>query len=169
MKKHIRTSLIVAMDNDNCIGVDNNLPWHISEDLRRFKELTLGKPIIMGRKTFDSIGRRPLPKRPNIIVSRNKTYRPFGAWATTSFEDAVFHAKKTASTDGVDEIMVIGGAQIYNLAMPLIDRMYITRVDTCVNGDAFFPKFDLGKWKETECIKSKQDDLSYRFITYDRI
>lgn len=164
---HITTSLIVAMDNDRCIGVDNTLPWHISEDLRRFKELTLSKPVIMGRKTYDSIG-RPLPKRPNIVVSRNKTYRPYGAWAENSLESAVTNALNTAHRDQQDEIMIIGGAQIYDLAMPLVDRMYVTHVDTSVNGDAHFPEIDPNTWKEVERTDSAQKDLKYSFVTYER-
>lgn len=144
-------SIIVATALNNCIGLDNDLPWHIPADLKRFKEITIGKPVIMGRKTFQSIHDRlgkPLPDRTNIIVSRSG-FDANGTITAPDIETAIEKAKET----GTDEIMIIGGAQIYDLALPHANRLYLTRVHTNVDGDAFFPPIDQTKWKEI----SKED------------
>ncbi len=138
------------------------MPWHIPEDFKHFKEVTMGKPCIMGRKTFESIlvslG-KPLPGRVNIIISR-KNYQHDGALTCKDLDEAIDQAKRTAS----EEICIIGGAQIYNLALPLANRVYLTRVHQSPEGDAFFP--ELGKeWKETD----KDSRGPYTFLTYERV
>ncbi len=154
-------SLIVAVADNNVIGMDNKMPWHIPADFKHFKEVTMGKPCIMGRKTFESIidqlG-KPLPKRTSIVVSRSG-FEHEGAISATSLEDAIEKAK--AETD--DEIMIIGGSQIYELALPLADRIYLTRVHQEPKGDAFFPEFG-ADWIESDF--EAHDGFS--FVTLER-
>ena len=154
-------SLIVAMADNRVIGGDNKLLWHISEDLKRFKALTIGKPVVMGRKTYDSIG-RPLPNRPNIVVTRQEGWTAPGVTAVTNLEDAL----KTAGNLASGEIMVIGGAQIYAQALPFATRVYLTHIHKAYDGDARFPELPQSEWKETERQKGEGD---YEFITYQRI
>lgn len=132
-----RISIIVALsETTHAIGKDNNLLWKIPEDLKRFKSLTMGHPIIMGRKTFESIG-RPLPGRLNIIVTRNKEYRATGAIIVSSIEEAIAHAKK----EDTQEVFIIGGQEIYTLALPFTDRLYLTLIQSDLQGDVFFPDY----------------------------
>lgn len=138
-----RLSLIVAASRNGVIGRESALPWHLPEDLRHFKALTLGKPVIMGRLTWESIG-RPLPGRPNIVISRNTDYQAPGAEVVPDLEAAL--ARAAGLVDATDEIMIIGGAQIYRVALPLVGRVYRTRVDLEVEGDAFFPELDPAEW-----------------------
>lgn len=164
-------SLIVAMSNNHVIGNDNMLPWHLPNDLQYFKQVTMGKPIIMGRKTFESIG-RPLPGRRNIIISRQADYQPNNVDVVDSIEKAIELASNIALVDGHEEVMVIGGAQIYEQALPFADRLYITHVDAEINGDAFFPEFntDLYRISQKASYQSTQDNpYNYRFDVYDRI
>lgn len=144
-------SLIVAMNQDNVIGVDNKMPWHIPEELQHFKAITMGKPIIMGRKTFESIG-RVLPGRKNIVITRNIEWNYDGVEVYPSLEDPLDSYKNVA------EICVIGGSEIYKLVAPLVDKMYITNVDLKLdNGTAFFPQIDYSQWQllNTQEIVSK--------------
>ena len=145
--KQVTVSLIVAMAHNRVIGKDNDMPWHLSEDLKHFKRVTLGKPVIMGRKTWESLG-RPLPGRPNLVVTRQQEFQPEGASVHSSLADAINFAKLSAKELGVSELMIIGGAQIYEAAMPFVDRMYITEIDTHVEGDTFFPIIENKSWKE---------------------
>jgi dihydrofolate reductase len=133
---HAPLSLIVAVAENGCIGVENKLPWHLPEDLKRFREITRGHPVIMGRKTFESIG-RPLPQRQNIVITRDPSYSAPGIQAVTSLEQAI----ELASATNPREIFVIGGAEIYRLAFPRADRLYLTVVHLEVRGDAFFPEW----------------------------
>ncbi|NQV48242.1 MAG: dihydrofolate reductase [Rhodospirillaceae bacterium] len=135
-------SLIVAMADNRVIGLDGKLPWHIPAELKLFKETTLGKPIIMGRKTWESLG-RPLPGRDNIVITRNPGYRAEGAKVAGDLDSALRLA------GGCDEAMIIGGAEIYNLALDRVDRMYLTEVHLMPEGDAQFPYFDPGSWRQT--------------------
>jgi dihydrofolate reductase len=135
-------SLIVAASTNNVIGNDGELPWRLSDDLKRFKAVTMGKPIVMGRKTFESIG-RPLPGRQNIVISRQDGFAADGCDVVQSIEQAV----EVAGV--VEEIMVIGGSQIYAAFLPLADRIYLTRVHAEVEGDAFFPSIDESKWRDS--------------------
>lgn len=157
-------SLIVALANNYCIGNNNQLPWRQSADLQHFKKLTNGKPIIMGRKTFESIG-RPLPNRPNIIITRDKNYIAPGCEIYHSLDEALAAYKDSA------EIMIIGGAQIFEQALPLATRMYLTWIDTTVEGDAFFPEFDKIEWQEVSHEKHFADEknqFDYTFIIMEK-
>ena len=141
----IKVALIAAMARNRVIGLDNGMPWHLPEDLRYFKATTLGKPIIMGRKTFESLG-RPLPGRTNIVVSRQAGLQLTGAEVFGSIEAALGFARQQATTDGVDEVMVIGGETLYRQCMQGADRLYLTRIDATPEGDAWFPEFDDADW-----------------------
>ena len=143
----MKISLAWAMAQNRTIGINNNLPWYLPEDLKYFKRITMGKPIIMGRKTFESIG-KPLPGRTNIVVTRNPDYVVEGVKTVNSLEAACKLCESIAEIDGGDEAMVIGGAEIYSQALPLADRLYLTEVHANVEGDAFFPEFDRSAWHE---------------------
>ena len=134
-------SLIVATDDGGGIGLRGGLPWHLPDDLRRFKALTLGKPVVMGRRTWDSIG-RPLPGRLNIVVSRDPRRAIEGATVAATLEAAL------AAAGNVPEVCVIGGAEIYRLALPLADRVELTEVHANVGADTFFPPLDPAEWEE---------------------
>ena len=140
-------SLIVATANNNIIGKDNTMPWHLPADLAYFKKTTLGKPIIMGRKTYDSVG-RPLPGRTNIVVTRDPAWAAEGVVAVQSLADAIVRAEQQALLDGADAVMVVGGAEIYRLALPQADRIVLTRVHGEVSGDAYFDLEQLCNWQE---------------------
>jgi dihydrofolate reductase len=136
-----RLSCIVAVAANGVIGKENKLPWHIPEDLKWFKENTMGKPMIMGRKTFESLGRL-LPGRPHIVVSRDENYGVEGIYLASSTDKAIELAENLAGELGVDEIMVIGGENIYRQMLPMISRVYRTYVDASPDGDAYFPELD---------------------------
>lgn len=136
--------LVAALDRRNGIGRDNALPWHLPDDLKRFKALTVGKPVLMGRKTAQSLG-RALPKRRNLVLTRGGNVPFDGMQAVASIDEAM----RIARGDG-DELCVIGGGEVYAQALPLATRLHLTFVDTVVQGaDAFFPRFDAGAWRET--------------------
>jgi len=141
----VKLALIAAMARNRVIGRDNAMPWHLPEDLRYFKATTLGKPIVMGRKTFDSLG-RPLPGRTNIVVSRQADLTLDGAQVFASIDDALNAARQQAQADGVDEVMVIGGDNLYRQTLERADRIYLTRIDSEPEGDAWFPDFDEQAW-----------------------
>lgn len=159
-----RVSLIAAVAANGVIGDNNALPWRLPEDLRRFKALTLGHPVIMGRKTFESIG-RPLPGRRNIVISRNREYAAAGCEVAASLEAAL-----EACRNGSDEVFIIGGAQIYAEALPLAQRLYMTEVHCAFEGDAHFPAFDRREWNEIQrepCIS--ENGMNCDFLIYERI
>ena len=133
----MQLAIVVAQSKNRVIGVNNDLPWRLPKDLAYFKSVTLGKPIIMGRKTFESIG-RPLPGRTNIVISRNALFAPEGVEVVSSLMQAVELAKEVCVRDGVAEAMIIGGAQVYSQAIAMADTLYITQVDAQIEGDAFF-------------------------------
>jgi dihydrofolate reductase len=135
-------SLVVAASRNGVIGKDGGLPWHISSDLKLFKQITMGKPVIMGRKTWDSLPRKPLPGRRNIVISRKADQPTEGA----EFVRGVDEALAAAKVDHPPEIAVIGGGEIYRLFWPLADQVYLTEVDLDVEGDTFFPKIDVDEW-----------------------
>lgn len=139
-------AIIVAMAENGVIGRDNGLPWHLPEDLKHFRRLTLGKPVLMGRRTFESIG-RPLPGRTNIVLSRQAGFRADGVLLAADLDSALALAEAQARADGVDELMVIGGAALYAEALPRADRLYLTRVHAAVAGDARFPEPDWAQWQ----------------------
>jgi len=165
----MKVALIVAVSRNNVIGRDNQLPWHLPEDLKYFKSVTMGKPILMGRKTFESIG-RPLPGRTNIVITRDSEWTAEGVEVVTHIEAALVLGEKACKSTEVDEIMVIGGAQIYRELLPLADRLYITKVEADVEGDAFFPQIDFQQWRQVdEKVPEAVDSHPYRFLTLDRI
>lgn len=157
--------LVVAYAANRCIGKDNALPWHLPSDLAHFKESTLGHPIIMGRKTWESIG-RPLPGRPNYVISRNTNYLAPGATVCHDLTQAIQQASATAQKTGV--ICIIGGAQIYAQAMPLADEIIATEVHAEVPGDSFFPVLE-AQWTEIERHPQPMENgYRYDFVTYRR-
>jgi dihydrofolate reductase len=164
-------SLIVAMAENGIIGRNNQLPWYLPEDLRYFKKVTMGKPIIMGRKTFESIG-KALPGRLNIVVSQQKNLTlPEGVRLVGSIDAAIAMAESVALIDGIDEVMVIGGEQIYALAMPKATRLYLTKVHAAVDGDACFNQFDEKAWKlvqQEDFSASENNPYNYSFCVYQR-
>jgi len=165
----MKIALIVALSQNNIIGRDNQLPWHLPEDLKYFKSVTMGKPVLMGRKTFDSIG-RPLPGRANIVITRDAQWTADGVEVVTDIQAALAAGEKACKAAGGDEIMVIGGAQIYQKFLPLADRLYLTRVEAQVEGDAFFPEIDSTQWQQVaEEVPEKIDSHPYRFLIFDRV
>ncbi|AWA42018.1 diacylglycerol kinase [Pseudomonas fluorescens] len=169
MNNTLPLCLIAALGENQVIGVNNSMPWHLPGDFRYFKEKTLGKPIIMGRKTWDSLG-RPLPGRLNIVVSRQSDLQLDGAEVFPSLEAAVARAEEWALEKGADELMLIGGAQLYAQALQHADRLYLTRVNLSPVGDALFPEFTPYDWERTsfESIAAEGDKPSYRFEVYTR-
>ena len=158
-------SIIVAVSKNNVIGLQGKLPWKLSHDLKRFKTLTMGKSIIMGRLTWESIG-KPLPGRKNIIITRQENFKAEGGYVVSSHEEAIDLANESK------EIMVIGGSQIYNLFLPMTDKLYLTRVYAEIKGDTFFPAIKKNQWKSVDSQKYKATDLDqydYEFISYVRI
>ncbi|MEX0603639.1 MAG: dihydrofolate reductase [Marinobacter sp.] len=168
----MRKALIVAMSRNRVIGRNNALPWYLPEDLRYFKQATMGKPIIMGRKTWDSIG-RPLPGRLNIVVTRDRDWQPpAGAVRDTSLEQAFVRATAQAELEDGDEVMVIGGGQIFADVLPQIDRMYVTEVHAEVEGDAYFPEVNWDEWEEIgreDFSASDNNPYDYSFVIYQRL
>ncbi len=157
-----KLSLIVAMAQNRTIGVNNTLPWRCPEDLKHFKALTMGHHMIMGRKTFDSIG-KPLPGRTTVVVTRNTELQIEGCMMAHSLEEAI----KLCAED--DEAFIVGGAELYAQALPRVDTMYITEIQQAVEGDAHFPDFDKQQWQEAARDVRSQDTpqpLTYHFVTY---
>lgn len=152
------------MDNNRLIGCDNTLPWRLPADLQHFKQVTMGKPIIMGRKTWESLG-RPLPGRTNIAVTRDRNYRAEGAVVMHSLEAALAHVAEEP------EVMIIGGANLYTQAIPLADRLYLTRIDDEFDGDAWFPEVAGSEWELLESEQHAADESNphvYRFEQWRR-
>ncbi len=166
----MKVALIAAFAQNRVVGIDNTLPWHLPEDLKYFKRTTSGKAIIMGRKTYESIG-RPLPNRTNIVVSRNPEFKADGVVTVSTLEEAITHAESVNHINGVDEVMIIGGAAIYEASLPMADRLYLTHVHANVKGDAYFPEVDLTAWNEVGREDFEKDDsnpFDYSFAVYDK-
>ncbi len=166
----IRLSLIAAVAANRVIGNAGKLPWRLSSDLKRFRRLTLGKPVIMGRKTFEAIG-RPLDGRLNVVVTRQPGFAAAGATAAPSFAAARRIAEEHAAATGVDEVMVIGGGEVYAAALAIADRLYITHVEAMPAGDTVFPEIDPGAWGATvseRCPAGDKDSAATVFTVYDR-
>lgn len=159
--------LIAALDRNRAIGRGNALPWHLPDDLKRFKALTLGKPVLMGRKTAESLG-RALPKRRNLVLTRSGRVPFDGMEAVTSIEEAL----RIAESDGASELWVIGGGEVYALALPMATRMYLTHVDTVIDGcDAFFPESDVDEWRVVSREAHAADErhaFAFAFVDYAR-
>lgn len=164
----MKISLVVAMARNRVIGRNNELPWYLPEDLKYFKSVTMGKPIIMGRKTWASIG-RPLPGRTNIVVTSRTDWRPEGVLVAHSLADAVQLSQQIAQRDGVEEAMVVGGGEIYRQALPLANRIYLTEVGAEVEGDAYFPVVDLLSWREVKRQTGIGGDYPYAFVIFERV
>ncbi|MCO8161731.1 dihydrofolate reductase [Pseudomonas sp. 21LCFQ010] len=169
MKKHLPLSLIAAMAENRVIGIDNSMPWHLPGDFKYFKATTLGKPVIMGRKTWDSLG-RPLPGRLNLVVSRQRDLHLDGAEVFSSLEAAVERAEQWAQEQGVTEVMLIGGQQLYAQGLPHADRLYLTRIELSIEGDAWFPEFDTAQWQvvSTQPNAAEGDKPAYHFDVWER-
>jgi len=157
-------SLIVAMAQNGVIGRDNSLPWRLPKDLKRFRAFTLGKPILMGRKTFESLG-RPLPGRTNLVLTRDRSWFADGVIVVHSIEAALMQAASS------DELVVIGGAEIYRLVLPVARRIYLTHVHADVPGDITFPEFDPTQWADVEWTSQPADEshaYPLTFVTLER-
>ncbi|MGD8851695.1 MAG: type 3 dihydrofolate reductase [Gammaproteobacteria bacterium] len=161
----MRIALVAAMAENRVIGRDNRVPWRLSADLRHFKSLTMGKPVIMGRNTWESIG-KPLPGRSNIVVTRNRDYRAQGARVVHSIEQAL------AAAAGCEEAMIIGGAELYRQTLERADRLYLTLVEATLEGDTLFPEIEPDEWRELEREHHRADEKNecdYSFVTLERI
>ena len=159
-----QVSLIVAMAENGCIGRDNALPWRLPEDLRGFKSLTLGKPILMGRRTYESIG-HPLPQRRNLVLTRERTWQRPGVLAVHSLGHALGCARDA------DELIGIGGAEVYRLMLPFARRIYLTLVHAEIPGDTFFPAIDPTQWADVECHRhaaGEHNRYAFTFMTLER-
>lgn len=163
-QKKPRISVIAALARNRVIGIENRLPWRLPEDLAHFKALTLGHPVLMGRKTFESLG-RPLPGRTNIVITRNPDFRPEGCAVADAIPAAL------GLCQDADEVFFIGGADLYAQVIPLADRLYLTEVGTEAEGDAWFPDYDRNAFREVARephLGEKGDPLRFDFVVYDR-
>jgi dihydrofolate reductase len=161
----MKISLIVAMASNRVIGHNNVMPWHLSADLKKFKQITMGSPILMGRKTFESIG-RALPGRTNIILSRNPEYQQDGCLVVNDLETALKKGCENAA-----EIFVIGGADLYEAILPIADALYLTIINREFEGDTFFPEIDMNEWSEVERETIHDDPeaaFSYSFLKFEK-
>jgi len=161
----MKISIIAAMADDRVIGIENRLPWKLPNDMKWFRQQTMGKPIVMGRKTFESFGAKPLPGRTNIIITHDKTYKAADCIVVHSIEDAINAAGE------VEEIMIIGGASFYEQMLPKTERLYLTFVHMQVSGDAWFPEWNEDEWREVEHIDHEADERNphaHSFVILDR-
>jgi len=166
----VKLSMIVAVAQNRVIGRNNALPWYLPNDLKYFKQTTMGKPVIMGRKTYESIG-KPLPGRTNIVITRQSDYHPKGVKVVSSVAEARDLAESVCLIDGQEEAMIMGGAEIYTLALPDCDRLYLTEVHAEVEGDAWFPEYDKSEWEEVareDFAAEGPNPYNYSFVVYDR-
>ncbi|MFT5397005.1 MAG: dihydrofolate reductase [Gammaproteobacteria bacterium] len=160
----MQLSIIVAMDHNRVIGNKDSLPWHISADLKNFKKITMGKPIVMGRKTHESIG-RPLPGRENIIITRDETYQAEGCTVLNCIDEIFEHCKD------VEEVMITGGSEIYKHTLDQATRLYLTEVHTEIEGDTFFPEFNRAEWSEVSreaYTADEKNDFDYSFVLLEK-
>ncbi len=166
----MKIALIAAVARNGVIGRDNQLLWRLKTDLRRFRDLTTGKPLVMGRKTFESIG-RPLPNRDNIVVTRDPAFAADGVRIARSLDEAIALGRASAEARGGDEIMIGGGGDIYAQTIETADRLYLTEVELEPAGDAVFPRVDPARWRETarrSFPKGPDDEAAFTFIDYVR-
>lgn len=163
--------LVAAVAENNVIGANGGMPWRLRSDLQHFRRLTINKPVVMGRKTWQSLA-KPLKDRTNIVISRDPSFAAPGALMVPSFEAALNAARQDAERRGTDEIMVIGGSDIFSAALPLADRLEITRVHASPAGDVFFPPIDPAAWRETSCCRHSRgpnDDYEFSVATLKRV
>jgi dihydrofolate reductase len=166
----VKLALVVARGTNGVIGADGTLPWKLSSDLKHFKAVTMGKPVIMGRKTWASIG-RPLPGRPNLVITRDANFLATGASVWSNLDVAVAAARAMASSIGGNEVCIIGGGQLYAQTIDIADRLYVTEVDATPKGDAMFPSFSSKNWREVSreiFPAGNKDDHSFDIVTFDR-
>jgi len=160
---------VVAVADNGVIGRDGGLPWHLSDDLKHFKACTMGKPMIMGRKTYDSIG-RPLPGRSSIVVTRDPDYRAEGVMVVQTLEEAVMLGKNIAQTSGASDVAIVGGAEIYRQTLADCDRVELTRIHLSPDGDVTYPDLPSSEWREvSRKDQVSPDGIGYAFITMARI
>lgn len=160
----MKISIIVAMDNNRVIGINNTLPWRLPADLKNVKKITMGHSIVMGRKNYESIG-RPLPGRRNIILTRNNNYSVAGCEIVHSIEEVI------NLCEGEEEIFIFGGEQIYNLFLPLTDKIYLTKINNEFDGDTFFPEINFNEWKEVSFENGEKDEKNpyhYTFHVFEK-
>jgi dihydrofolate reductase len=161
----MKLAIIVATDKQGLIGKDNDLPWKLSADLQYFRRITMGKPLIMGRNTHESIG-RALPGRQNIIVTKNKAYQAEACTVVNSISDALL------ACDQVEEVMIMGGASLYEQFLPSVDKIYLTQVHASLEGDTWFPQWQKNEWTELsrqDHFADDKNDYNYSFIVYEKI
>jgi dihydrofolate reductase len=164
-------ALVVAMAENRAIGLGGELPWHLRSDMRYFRAITMGKPIVMGRLTFASLG-RVLDGRVNIVLTRNAAFEAPGAIMAYNLEEALDVARRAAAKAGVDEIMIIGGEDVFREVLPLADRIYLTEVHASPEADTWFPDLDLSEWREVSREAHKagpKDDHAFSFVVLDRV
>jgi dihydrofolate reductase len=169
--RKVRLALVVAMSENRVIGRDGGLPWHIRSDLKKFKEITQFKPVIMGSNTWDSLPRKPLPGRLNLVLSRDLKFEAEGGIVCNTLFEALDIAREHAVDDGADEICIIGGANVFEQLLPKAGRIYLTQVHATVDGDTFFPTIDDGQWtlsSEEAFEKAEGDDYAWTLKVYDR-
>lgn len=157
-------SLLVAVDQNRLIGRKGTLPWRLPADVKYFKEITMGHPIVMGRKTWESLPKRPLPGRKNIVLTQNIDYQAPGA-------DIIHDPGELANKVGQEEVFVIGGAQVFSYFLPVADRLYITEIDHVFEGDTYFPQYDVDKWRlvsEREGQINEENHYAHRYLVYER-
>lgn len=167
----ITVSAIVAVAENGVIGKNNGMPWHIKSEFQYFKKTTMGHPVISGRKSFEALGKEPLPGRANIIVTRDKDYSASGVTVVHTVEEAITLAKDIAEKDGVKEIFICGGAEIYRQSLHLTDKLYYTEIHLKPAGDIFFPAFDKNEWVETKREFHKAlagEDADYTITVLER-
>ncbi len=165
-----KIALIAAVARNGVIGRDGGIPWRLPSDMAFFKRTTMGKPLVMGRKQYESVG-RPLPGRVNIVVTRQKGYQPEGVLVFSDLVSALDHARAIAAAEGAEEVMVIGGGEIYAQALPYADRLYLTKVDAAPEGDTRFPEIDKSQWVLVEApapAPSEHDEMAYATGVYER-
>lgn len=170
MLSNPKLSLIVAKSLNGVIGLNGNLPWRLSSDLKFFKSTTLGKPVLMGRVTWESLP-FPLPGRPNLVLTNNKNYLAEGAEVFNSADKMIARGYELAGQMNVDEVMLIGGAKLYASQMKYCDRLYVSEVNATIEGDVYFPEIDTNTWKlasETEFSKDLKDDYSFKVQVFER-
>ena len=161
----MKISMIAAMTDDRVIGIENTLPWKLPNDMKWFRQNTLGKPIVMGRKTFESFGAKALPWRTNIIITRDQSYQAEDSVVVYSIDEAL------KAAGDVEEVMIIGGASFYQQMLAKADRLYLTFVHADIKGDAWFPEVDFSHWDETQSIEHEADEKNaypHKFVILDR-